>query len=160
MKTARDEGSGVNETDTEATESVPSGVRRFLWRRHANPRSVWSLFFAFPLLVFGVYRRDRPLLAGTLLFVALHPLAVSEPDDDGAWATRVVRGERAWLERGLASSTADLLFVALCAPVILFTLRSAVRRDRVRTAVGTPLSMVLMLVFFERMARLYDRRET
>jgi hypothetical protein len=29
----------------------------------------------------------------------------------------------------------------------------------VRTAVGTPVSMVPMLVFFGRMARLYDRRE-
>jgi hypothetical protein len=151
----------VNDTipDAESPESVPSGVRRFLWGRHANPRSVWSLFLVFPLLVLGVYRRDRPLLAGTLLFVLVHPLAVSEPDDDDAWATRVVRGERAWLDRGLFASTADLLFVVLCAPVILFTLRSAVRREPVRTAVGTPLSMVLMLVFFGRMARLYDRWE-
>jgi hypothetical protein len=135
------------------------GVADRLWSRHSNPRSVWSLFLAFPVLVAALYRRDRRLLAATLAAVALNPLVVAPPEDDDAWATRVVRGERAWLDRGLASSTADLAFLALSAPVVVFALGSAARRRPVRTAVGTALSMVLILVFFGRMARLYDRWE-
>lgn len=65
-------------------------------------------------------------------------------------------GERTWVERGLRPSV-GLLFVACSAPVYVLTLRAAVRRRPVRTAIGTVLSIVLMLVFFERMTRLYDR---
>lgn len=130
---------------------------RFFWSRHANPRSVWSLVVAYPTLVLAIYRRDRPLLVGTLLFVAANPLLFSPPEDDDAWATRVVLGERVWLEEGVVGSR-DLLFVAFAAPVYLLTLRSAVGRRPVRTAVGTVVSMVLMLLFFDRMARRYEAR--
>ena len=70
----------------------------------------------------------------------------------------VVLGERVWLERGVLSSPADALFVLLVAPTHLFTLRSAVERRPVRTAAGTVLSLVSMLLFFGRMARLYEER--
>jgi hypothetical protein len=130
-----------------------------LWLRHARPGSVWTLFAAFPVLVFGLYRRDRRLLAGTLLFVLLNPLLFEPASDDGAWATRVVLGERLWLERGLGSSPADLGFTILAAPVVLATLRAAVRRNRLRTAAGTAASMALMLLFFRRMERLYGRQK-
>ena len=128
---------------------------RLFWSRHANPASVWSLVLAYPTLVLAIYRRDRPLLAGTLLFVLANPLLFSPPDDDDAWATRVVLGERVWLEEGVWPSR-DLVFVALAAPVYLFTLRSAVGRRPTRTAVGTLLSIAVMLAFFERMARRYE----
>jgi hypothetical protein len=49
--------------------------------------------------------------------------------------------------------------VALCAPVILSTLRAAVDRRPLRASVGTLASMGLMLLFFRRMARLYERAE-
>lgn len=132
-----------------------SPADRLFWSRHANPRSVWSLVLAYPVLVLSIYRRDRPLLAGTLLFAAANPLLFSPPEDDRAWATRVVLGEREWMDEGLWLSW-DLLFVLLAAPVHLFTLGSAVRRRPIRTAVGTVVSLVLMLVFFDRMARRYE----
>jgi hypothetical protein len=133
-------------------------VERYFWARHANPGSVWTLVAAYPVLVLALYRRSRPLLGATLLFVLLNPLLFSPPDDDGAWATRVVRGERVWLDRGLGSSPGDLLFVTLAAPLYLFTIRAAVDRRPVHTAVGTAVGLVLMLLFFGRMARQYERR--
>ncbi|ELZ27150.1 hypothetical protein C474_17419 [Halogeometricum pallidum JCM 14848] len=133
-------------------------AKQFFWTRHANPGSVWTLVGAYPVLVAAVYRRDRRLLAGTLLFVAANPLLFSEPDDDAAWATRVVLGERVWLDRGLLSSPGDALFVALMAPVFLSTLRAAAERRSLRTAVGTAVSLVVMFLFFDRMARLYETR--
>ncbi|WP_331236445.1 DUF6653 family protein [Natronorarus salvus] len=128
---------------------------RLLWSRHANPWSVWTLVPAYPVLVLTIYRRSRPLLAGTLLFVALNPLPVSPPEIDETWATRAVLGERVWIERGIRSSV-HTPFVVACAPVYVFTLRSAVERRPARTAVGTVVSVALMLVFFGRMVGVYE----
>jgi hypothetical protein len=135
------------------------GLRERLWDSHATAGSVWGLFASFPVLVLGLYWRDRRLLAATLGFVALNPVLFEPAADDSAWATRVVLGEREWLDQGLRSSPADAAFVALCAPVILSTLRAAVDRRPLRASVGTLASMGLMLLFFGRMARLYERAE-
>lgn len=133
-----------------------SPVDRFFWSRHENPGSVWTLVGAYPMLVLSVYRRDRRLLVGTLLFVAVNPLLFSPPADDRAWATRVVRGERVWLDRGLRSSRPETAFAVLAAPVYLYTLGAAAARRPVRTALGTVVSVVVMLAFFDRMVRLYE----
>lgn len=111
---------------------------------------------AYPFLVLAIYRRSGPLLVGTLAFVAANPLLVSPPADDGAWATRVVLGERLWLGEGVWP-TRDLAYAVLAAPIYLFTLGSAVRRRPIRTLLGTAASMVAMFGFFDRMARRYDR---
>jgi drug/metabolite transporter (DMT)-like permease len=129
------------------------------WEPHASPWSVWPLVAAYPTLILAVYRRDRALLAGTLLAVVLNLLLVSPPETDEAWATRVVLGERVWLERGLHSSPPDLGLVAVGAAVHLYAVRAAVARRPVRTLVGTAASMALMLLFFGRMVRLYETRE-
>ncbi|WP_267641301.1 DUF6653 family protein [Haloarchaeobius amylolyticus] len=143
---------------TADADPTPRLAERLFWSGHANPWSVWTFVATYPLLVLAIYRRERRLLAAILVFVAVNPVLSPEPDDDSAWATRVVLGERVWLDEGLLSSVADLLFVACCAPVQLYTLRAAVKRRPVRTAVGTALSLVLMFVFFGRMAQLYEDR--
>lgn len=132
-------------------------AERLFWSGHANPWSVWTFVLAWPTLVFAVYRRHRPLLVGTLLFVVANPLLAPPPVDDRAWATRVVLGEREWLEEGVWPSR-ELAFVVLAAPVYPYTLGSAVRRRPVRTAVGTAVSMALMLLFFARMVGRYESK--
>lgn len=127
------------------------------WEPHASPRSVWGLVATYPLLVLAVYRRSPRLLGATLISVAVHLGTTTPPTSDEAWATRVVLGERVWLERGLASEPADLGLVGVGAMVQGYTLRAALRRQPARTAVGTLASLALMLLFFDRMARLYDK---
>lgn len=130
---------------------------RVFWSGHANPASVWSLVLAFPTLILAIYRRNVPLAVGALLFVAANPLLFAPPESDDAWATRVVLGERLWLEDGIWPSS-DAVFAAAATPVHLFTIRSAIRRRPLGTAAGTAVSLALMLVFFRRMARRYERR--
>lgn len=130
-------------------------VDRIFWSRHSNPWSVWSLVLAYPTLILAIYGRNRPLLVGTLLFVVANPTLFQPPESDDAWATRVVLGEHIWVERSFRPLSVTLFAVA-SAPVYLFTLRSAVQRQPLRTAVGTLISMALMLLFFRRMERLYD----
>jgi hypothetical protein len=71
-------------------------------------------------------------------------------------AAPVTPGERVWLADGLASSPSDLQFLALGAPVQLFTLRAALRRQPAWTALGTAYSLATMLPFFRRVGRLYE----
>ncbi|WP_135854762.1 DUF6653 family protein [Halorussus salinus] len=132
-------------------------AERYFWSGHANSRSVWTAVAAFPTLVAALYRRDGSLFAATLLVVVGVTLSSPSPEDDEAWATRVVLGERAWLDEESPFSR-EGLFVALSAPVVLFTIRAAVRRRLVGTVIGTVVSMVLMLVFFRQMVAVYKRR--
>ena len=139
--------------------SLAALLDRYFWSRHANPRSVWLLVALYPLLVLAIYRRQRSLLAGAVLLAGTGIVAFPPPEDDSAWATSVVRGERAWVEAGLLSSPGDLLLVVGAAPLYLFTLRAAARRQPLRTLLGTAVSLPLMFVFFHRMAQLADTGE-
>lgn len=133
-------------------------VEEAFWNRHANPWSVRGFVLTYPALVLAVYRRSRVLGAGVLLSLAANLRLVSPPETDDAWATRVVLGERVWLERGVRSSRSDILVAAVGGLVNLLTLRAAARRRPVETALGTAASMALMLLFFDRMARLYEEQ--
>jgi len=110
-------------------------VNRLFWRPHASPWSVWTLVLLYPLVVLAVYRRSHRLLAGACLSVLVNLGMVSPPDDE-AWATRVVRGERVWLEQGLHTSPRDLGVLGVGAAVQVFTFRSVVARRPVRRLSG------------------------
>lgn len=127
-----------------------------LWQRHESPVSVWWLVLMYPVFVLAIYRRSRALGGVLLLSLATNLFVVSPPDTDDAWATRVVRGERVWLDRGLLSSERELSVTTVGALVNLYTLRAALHRRPVETMVGTVASMVLMFLFFDRMAELYE----
>lgn len=134
-----------------------SFTERLFWEPHASPQSVWLLVATYPVLVLALYRRSRSLAAAILLAVAVSLRAVSPPESDAAWATRVVRGEQLWLDRGLASDPRGLALLVLGAVVHVSTFRSAFRRDRTRTLVGTVASMGTMGLFFGRMVETYER---
>lgn len=137
-------------------DAFPGIDTEALWERHESPASVRWLVPLYPAFVLSVYRRSRPLGALVLLSLAANALLVPPPETDDAWATRVVRGERVWLDRGPRSSKGGLLLAAVGGLVNLYTLRAALRRRPIGTAVGTVASMALTLLFFDRMAELYQ----
>jgi hypothetical protein len=141
-------------------DDVGAFIDEVFWTPHASPGSVWGLVATYPLLILAVYRRSGPLLATVVCSVVLNLRIASPPDDDAAWATRVVFGERRWLDRGLSSQPDALGLVGVGAAVQLYTLRAAATRRPGRTVAGTAVSMLLMLAFFDRMARLYDDHGT
>jgi hypothetical protein len=127
-----------------------------LWKRHESPTSVWWFVLMYPVIILTLYRRSRALGGCLLISLVVNLFVVSPPKNDDAWATRVVRGEQVWLEQGLLSSTENLLFTTVGGVVHLYTFRAALHRQPIRTAVGTVVSMVLILLFFDRMAELYE----
>ena len=118
--------------------------------------SVWWLVLLYPVFVLALYRRSKPLAGVVLTSLAANVFLVAPPDPDDAWATRVVRGERLWLDRGLRSADAGLALTVIGGVLNVYTLRAALHRRPVRTALGTVASMVLMGLFFDRMADLYE----
>jgi hypothetical protein len=126
-----------------------------LWAGHATPATVYAYPAAYVTLVLAVYRRDPRVLCSVLALVGVGPLLADPPADDGAWGTRVVLGERVLLARG-GNSPVDLLLVACFAPVPFLTLRAALARRPVRTALLTLWMLFGMALFFERMTRLYE----
>jgi len=129
---------------------------RYFWARHANPKSGWSRVASMPLLMTCLYHRNWRGLALTLAFVLVNPLLFSPPEDDGAWMTRVVYGERLWTqaEHGYLSYPEILnVFNGLAA---LYAVYAALKRRPVETALATALSMTLKLWFVAEMVHLYE----
>jgi hypothetical protein len=129
-----------------------------LWAGHATPATVYAYPAAYVTLVLAVYRREPRVLCSVLALVAAGPLLADPPTDDDAWGTRVVLGERVLLARG-GNSPFALVLAACFAPVPLLTLRAALARRPVRTALLTLWMLFGMALFFERMARIYDGAE-
>ncbi|MFC6863387.1 DUF6653 family protein [Halomicroarcula sp. GCM10025817] len=141
---------------TDEARAKGAVVDDVFWDPHASPRSVWALVATYPVLVLGIYRRSEALLALTGVSVVLNLLLATPPETDAPWATRVVRGEQVWLDRGIGSEPGTLGVLGVGAVAQLYTFRAALDQRPVRTALGTVASMALMLVFFARMVGLYD----
>ncbi|MBX0302860.1 DUF6653 family protein [Haloarcula salinisoli] len=133
-----------------------SALDRYFWARHANPKSGWSRVASMPLLMTCIYRRNWRGLALTLAFVILNPVLFSPPEDDSAWMTRVVYGERLWTQRdhGRFSYPEILnLFNGLAA---LYAVYAAIERRPAEIALATALSMALKFWFVAEMVHLYE----
>jgi hypothetical protein len=75
------------------------------WQRHANPWSVWTRFTALPFLVLACWSRTwlgwwaLPVVVMSLVWVWLNPRIFPRPASYESWASKVVLGERIWLNR-------------------------------------------------------------
>ena len=93
------------------TESRLAGVFRLDeigWARHANPWSGWTRFITcLPLFALAVWSRtwlgwwSMLPIALSLLWIWANPLAFAPVQDDRAWITKGVFGERFWSHRHL-----------------------------------------------------------
>jgi len=133
---------------------------RYVWARHANPKSGWSRVATMPLLMACLYRRNWRVLALTLAFVVLNPVLFSPPEDDSAWMTKVVYGERLWTKQdhGRLSYPEILnLCNGLAAACAVY---AAVKQRPAETALATALSMALKFWFVAEMVHLYEDSST
>ena len=76
-----------------------------VWKRHANPWSVYSRFSALPIISLGFWSRDWigiyciiPVLL-SFLWVWLNPRLFKAPDKTNNWASMGTFGERIFLNR-------------------------------------------------------------
>ncbi|MFT5510199.1 MAG: hypothetical protein ACI89J_003291 [Hyphomicrobiaceae bacterium] len=75
------------------------------WHRHANPWSGWTRVATFPLLAFAIWSRAwigwyaLIPIAIALLWVWINPRLFPPPKSTDNWMSKVVMGERIWLNR-------------------------------------------------------------
>lgn len=130
-------------------------IRRYVFARHSNPWSAWTRWASTPMIPWLVWTRDWRHAAITAGWMAVNPVVFPAPADDRDWATRAILGEEQWiLDRPRDAALAVQVAVSLagCATVV-----SAYRRRAVPTAVATAAMMGLTMVYWEQMARYYDR---
>ena len=81
------------------------GMTDAVWRRHANPWSVWTRFLGLPALAAAIWSRewwDWWALAPSAVVVVwlwLNPRVFSAPRSTDNWTSKSILGERVWLER-------------------------------------------------------------
>jgi hypothetical protein len=110
------------------------------------------------LVLIPVWTRRRSHAAVVAGWLAVNPVLFPKPADDRAWATRAMLGEERWiLDR---PRDVSMVISAVTSVAAVFALIAA-RRHHLRAAViATALQMALTLVYWELMARLFDRRHT
>jgi hypothetical protein len=145
-----------------------AGVMRMedrVWRRHANPWSVYTRFSMVPLLGLAFWSRVWlgwwPLIpiGLVLAWLWLNPRLFPPPGSTANWASKVVLGERIWMNRKAVpvphSFLPHLLSTASAAGFLLFIWGLAVL-DLAAALSGGIVVVLSKLWFAHRMVRLYD----
>lgn len=129
-------------------------VRSTVFARHSNPWSAWSRWATAPLVLVPVWKRSWPHAAVVSAWFAVNPVLFPKPADQRAWATKAVLGEELWLADH--PRDAGLAVDAAATGAMMIALFGAWHRRPVPAAVATGAQMLLLLVYWELMARYYE----
>ena len=138
------------------------GMSDAVWRRHANPWSVWTRFTCMPLLVLAIWSWSWigwwavvPVLC-VLIWTYLNPRVFSEPDDLDNWASLGVMGERIHIYRpqDVAAHHHTPVKWLTWSPILGLVplIWGLIILDVWLVVLGTALSMILKMWFVDRMA--------
>lgn len=89
------------------------------------------------------------------LWLAVNPFVFGKPRHQRAWSSRAMLGEELWIARR-PRDAAMAVSVATSA-VSVGALLAARRRQLLPAAIATAVQMALTLVYWEQMARYFDR---
>ncbi len=64
-----------------------------MWRRHANPWSIWTRLLSTPLTYVPFWNRSWRQGLGVAVWFAINPFLFPEPKDKDGWGARAIRGE-------------------------------------------------------------------
>lgn len=124
-----------------------------VWRRHANPLSIWTRLLSTPLLYLPFWNRCWKQGLGVAAWFAVNPVLFPEPEDPDAWGPRAIRGERQWArERPHDASFAVQSAGAVAASAGLY---SAYKRRLAPTAGSAVVVMAGNAWFLDRRAKTY-----
>ncbi|MDT0304986.1 DUF6653 family protein [Streptomonospora wellingtoniae] len=130
-------------------------LRRAVFARHSNPWSAWSRWATSPLILVPVWTRSWKPTALVAGWMALNPVLFPEPADDSAWATRAMLGEERWITE--RPRDAAMAVQAATSVASMLAIAAAYRRRPVGAGAATAAMMGLTMVYWEQMARYYDR---
>lgn len=126
-----------------------------MFARHSNPWSAWTRWTSAPLVLVPVWTRRRRDAALVAAWLAANPVIFPKPAHNRAWATRAILGEEQWATnrpRDAAAIVTGVTSVAAVGAIV-----ASARRRPVPAAVACAAQMALTLVYWELMARYWDR---
>lgn len=94
-----------------------SKITDTMWRRHANPWSVWSRLLTTPLIYLPFWNRSWKQGLAIATWMMANPFLFPEPRNKQSWAARAIRGDRRWTrelprDAGLGIQTAAVAAAA------------------------------------------------
>jgi hypothetical protein len=131
-------------------------VRRAIFARHCNPWSAWTRWASTPLTLMPVWTRRWSHAALIALWLAVNPFVFGKPRHERAWSTRAMLGEELWIAR--RPRDAAMAVSVVTSAVSVGALLAARRRQLLPAAIATAVQMALTLVYWEQMARYFDRQ--
>jgi len=136
-----------------------------VWRRHANPWSVWTRFAAIPAMIIAIWSRSwlgwyaLVPVAVVMVWLWLNPRVFS-PVEPITWAARGIYGERMWVhepERIPESEKSALRLLAVPGLVGFALLVWGLFALKVGpTIAGAAIIVVGQLWRIDRLGRIYD----
>lgn len=138
-----------------------------VWRRHANPWSVWTRFTALPLLIVAVWSRAwlgwwaLVPVGAALAWIWVNPRVFPPPASFDSWASKGVFGERLWMNRDNVAvpvhhKIVPNVLVGVSALGLGIAVWGVVTFGVWPTVFGATLSIVAKLWFVDRMVWLYQ----
>jgi len=141
-------------------------VNSDMWRRHANPWSVWTRFAAIPAMLLAVWSRvwlgwwALVPVAVVVIWLVINPVVFRPVDEPTAWVSKAVYGEQIWLtERNrvpVAYRTMLTRLIAAGLAGFLFIIWGLWKLDAWPTVYGATLVVFAQLWRIDRMSLLYD----
>ena len=131
-------------------------ARHAMFARHSNPWSAWTRWASAPLVLVQVWTRRRSDAALVAVWFALNPVIFPKPANDRAWATRAILGEELWVTN--RPKDAATIVIGATSVVAVVAIIAAARHRPMTAAVSCAVQMTLTLVYWEMMARYWDRQ--
>ncbi|HSS25162.1 MAG TPA: DUF6653 family protein [Mycobacterium sp.] len=130
--------------------------RRALFARHCNPWSAWTRWASTPLMLMPAWTRRWSHAVLIAVWLAVNPFIFGKPRHHRAWSTRAMLGEELWISR--RPRDAAMAVSALTSAASLTAVVAARRHRLTAAAIATAVQMTLTLVYWEQMARYFDRQ--
>ena len=137
------------------------------WLRHANPLSGWTRFATMPILFLAIWSHvwigwlALAPIAVLSVWLWFNPRLFPRPKNTNAWMTKVVLGERVWLNRQsvvipVGFVRLPFLLNSLAGVMLLVSFYGFFVRDFWAAFLGWHFAMMCKLWFVDRMVWLWE----
>ncbi len=142
-------------------------LTNLIWKKYANPWSVWVRFIILPLLIMAAWSRvwiaewSLVLISLTIIWIWFNPRVFQNKQTDNLWTMQAILGERIWLNRKNIYVPEQHFFVIYALQLfVMLSFFSSVVGVIILNIWLTVMSLVLtcmsMCWFLDRMVWLYN----
>lgn len=141
-------------------------IQNTIWKRHANPWSVWTRFLAIPLMILAILSRDWigiwcivPIVL-VVAWLALNTFIFNPIEDPQTWVSKGIYGEQYWIQKKVAipliQKIINRYLIAMGILGMLLCGYGLYELQICQTIFGASLIVVAQLWRIDRFSILYD----